>query len=91
VGGRSQDHVTNDHFLYRNGTRVHLKRYAPARTVGEVWGDIKGFRRPQAGEALWNGPFPFTNDSSGQAIEGCLPGAVGVSWSSVNRIEGLQF
>jgi hypothetical protein len=70
VGGEAQGHVADDHCLYLNGTRIHLKRYAPARKDRDLPMDIKSFRPPQAGKAFWNRPFPFTNDSSGQSKRG---------------------
>ena len=70
VGGKPQDHVTNDHCLYLNGTRVHLKGYAPARTDGEVLADIKGFRRPPVGEAVVEWALPVRTIDQGKPYRG---------------------
>jgi hypothetical protein len=77
-----------EHCLYLSGTRIHLKRYAPARRDRDLSVDSKSFRRPQAGEGLCNGPFPFTNYSPGH--KGVFTGHRGGVVNRFKRIDGLQ-
>lgn len=61
--------------LHVNGSRIELKKYAPAHTDSDIWVHFTDADVLHVADTFWNPYFPFIDYSTGGSIDGMIRAA----------------